>query len=167
VTDIQQGTSLRGFREKVIERLETSPIGDGHLENVYRTNVQTAFRDGREALVSNPIVDELFPYQEHVPIRDDRVREDHLELQTQGLNGTGIFRRDDPVWNRITAPLGYQCRCLDRPLTLSQAARKGVKEAQEWLRTGDRPAFPEWLDTIVDFEPYPGFGTRGRVGVLA
>jgi len=42
VANIQEGTSLDGFRDRITERLGTSPIGDGHLENVYRTGVQTA-----------------------------------------------------------------------------------------------------------------------------
>lgn len=107
--DIREGTSLEGFREKLRDNLKAGPFRPSHTETVYRTNVQAAFRDGRETLASNPIVSELFPYQAYVPIHDDRVRHTHLELGKLGLDGTGIYRRDDPFWDYFTPPWDYNC----------------------------------------------------------
>lgn len=167
-TDIAEGTSLDGFRTKLRQHLETSPIGPGHLETVYRTNVQAAFRDGRETLTSNPVVSEAFPYQEYIPLRDGRVRETHLALEKLGLDGTGVYRRDDPFWDRFTPPWDFNCRCGVNLLTIQKAAAKGVREAQEWLETGQPPLYPEWRDQAIPFPHNPGFGSRGNVlvGVL-
>lgn len=161
--DIQDGTSLRSFSARIADLAEASPIGTSHLETVYRTNVQAAFRDGRETLLQNRIVDEVFPYQEYIPIRDGRVRPDHLALEKLGLSGTGVYRRDDPFWDYFTPPWDYNCRCGASPLTIDAAARKGVREAQDWLKTGRPPEQPEWRIGKVPFAHKSGFGQRGRV----
>jgi hypothetical protein len=159
----QSGDSLEGFEELLAERIDTSAIGPAHLENVYRTNIQGAFRDGRETLASNPIVTEMFPYQEYLAIRDGRARENHLKLETLGLDNTSVYRRDDPFWDYFTPPWDYNCRCGVNLLTVEAAARRGVREAQEWLTTGKKPQSPEWRLKHIPFDPKAGFGSRGRV----
>jgi hypothetical protein len=165
--DLHKGTSLRSFRERVEENLGTSPIAPNHLENVYRTNFQSAMRDGRETLRSNPLVASAFPYQEYIPIHDARARPEHIALGELGLNETGIYSIADPVWDAFTPPWDFQCRCTVRLLTLEQAASKGVREAQEWIRTGRPPMQPEYRYALIPFQPKPGFGSRGNVGVIA
>lgn len=164
--NIKRGTSYSGFVEDLGPGLERSFLGPAHMETVYRTNVQSAFRDGRETMLANPIVDELFPYQEYVPIGDDRVREEHEALGSLGLDGTGVYRRDDPFWDHFTPPWGYNCRCGINPLTKEAAARKGVKEAQRWVETGEPPSQPEYRYREIPFDPNPGWGTRGNVGTV-
>jgi hypothetical protein len=160
--NVEEGASLRVFREELEEAVNGSPIGPAHVETIFRTNVQAAFTDGRETMAANPIVNELFPYAEYLPIRDGRVRREHLELATLGLSGTGIYRRDDPFWDLWTPPNGYNCRCGVNMLTIDAAARKGVQEAREWLRTGRPPVVPEWRIDFIPFENEPGFGMRRR-----
>lgn len=164
--DLAGGTSLKGFTNRITEHLDDSPIGSGHLENVYRTNLQSAFRDGRETLRSDPVVAATFPYQEYIPVHDGRTRHTHRMLGHLGLNGTGIYRSDDPIWDSFTPPWDYNCRCGVRLLTLEQAAAAGVTEAQEWLRTGRAPLQPEYKYATIPFGSNPGFGHRGNVGVI-
>jgi hypothetical protein len=165
VYDVDEGTSRKGFEKAVSEALDGSPIGRAHLENVYRTNLQAAFRDGRETLASNPIVAAAFPYQAYDAIRDTRVRHDHLEMESLGLDGTNVFRRDDPVWDYFTPPWDYNCRCGVNLLTIDAAARAGVREAKEWLRTGKPPIAPEYRisEVLKQVRPNPNFGSRGLV----
>ncbi len=164
--NIDEGTSLRSFREQLGDTLEASGIGPARVENIYRTNVQAAFRDGRETLASDPIVRDLFPYQEYLPIHDARVRTTHLELGRLGLSGTGIYRREDSFWDFWTPPCGFSCRCGVRLMRVEAAARAGVAEAIEWLRTGVKPPMESRLP-LIPFAPTPGFGSRGRVSVAA
>jgi len=164
--DIAEGVSLTGFVNRIKENLGTSPIAPGHLETVYRTNLQAAFRDGRETLRANPIVAATFPYQEYIPIHDGRTRSTHRAMGRLGLNGTGIYRVDDPIWDRWTPPAGFNCRCGARFLTLEQAAAAGVVEAQEWIATGRAPMQPEYRNALIDINPDPGFGHRGNVGAI-
>lgn len=160
VETIVDGPSLDEFRNRFEEALGTSRIGPAHLETVYRTNIQTSYQDGQDEIANNPIVADVFPYQEYLPIHDGRTRENHLELETLGLNGTNIYRRDDPFWDRWTPPNGYNCRCGTNLLTIDVAAARGVKEAQEWLRTSRPPATPEHRWQFIPFENEPGFGAR-------
>lgn len=160
---IEEGPSLRVFKEKLAETLEASPIGPAHLETVYRTNIQTAFAVGRDNLAQNPVVASVFQYQEYLAIHDGRVDPQHLALESLGLNGTGVYRADDPFWDVFTPPWRYNCRCGVNLLTIEAAARKGVREAQEWMRTGEPPANPEWRLDYIPFRPDPGWGTRPRL----
>ncbi len=164
--EISEGASLRGFQNRITEILDTSPIGPGHLENVYRTNLQASFRDGRETLRNNPVVAATFPYQAYIAVHDARARHEHRELEKLGLNGTNVYRSDDPFWDYFTPPWDYNCRCGVQLLTLEQAAARGVKEAQEWLRTGRAPVNPEYRHAQIPFNHNPGFGHRGNVGVI-
>lgn len=160
---INEGTSLKDFRRRMETVVLESPLSPSHLENVYRTNVQTALIDGHEELANNPIVSEIFPYQEYLAIHDARARDEHLALESMGLNKTNIYRRDDPMWELFLPPWGYQCRCGVNLLTLEDAAGRGVKEAQLWLRTGEPPARPEWRLNNIPFRPDPSWARRRPV----
>lgn len=163
---IDQGASLGEFRARLGEGLDGSFIGPAHRENVYRTNIQAAFHQAHDELADNPIVREIFPYQEYLPIRDGRVRDEHEALGTLGLNGTGVYRRDDPFWDLFTPPWGYQCRCGVNLLTVEAAARKGVVEARRWERTGEPPVNPEHRLDAIPFRPEPDFVGGRRLSLF-
>lgn len=154
------GASLDKFSKEVSERIGKSAIGPGHLENVYRTNLQAAFRDGQASVMANPVVASVFPYIEYIPISDSRTRDTHSQLGKLGIDGTGIYRREDPFWSLFTPPWDFQCRCSTNNLTIEAAARKGVKEAQKWLETGQPPEEPEYRLQHIPFPHNPGFGQR-------
>lgn len=164
--ELSEGPSLRGFENRINESLGTSPIAPGHLENVYRTNLQAAYRDGRETLRRQPLVAAAFPYQAYFAVHDRRARNTHRMMETLGLNGTNVYRSDDPVWDYFTPPWDYNCRCGVRLMTLEQAAQAGVQEAIEWLRTGRPPINPEYRLSAIPFEHNEGFGHRGNVGII-
>lgn len=154
--NIAKGADFRAFRREVGARLETSGIGAGRLETIFRNNVQSAFTVGQERLLADPIVDELFPYQEYFATHDARSRAEHRQLETLGIQNTGIYRRDDPFWNYFSTPWAFNCRCTTNVLTLEAAARKGIREAQEWIRTGVKPPLESRLP-YIPFRPDPKF----------
>lgn len=162
VESIAEGTSLHDFQSRMEEALITSPLGPGHLENVYRTNIQAAFHAAHQELSQDPIVAEVFPYQAYLAIHDGRVREDHLSLESLGLSGTNIYRTDDPFWDVFTPPWDYQCRCTVNLMTLESAARAGVEEARKWERTGQPPTTPEWRLSAIPFRPSHDWVTGRR-----
>lgn len=157
---IAEGPTLDRFREKVEERLEASPLSPWHSEVIYRTNLMSAYRDGKESLLQHPIVQEVFPFREYVATHDGRVRDEHLALETLGIQGTGIYYSTDPVWDYFSVPWDYNCRCVTIPLRIADAARAGIEEAKEWLRTGVKPANPTYCLAKIPFRPKPGFGVR-------
>jgi uncharacterized protein with gpF-like domain len=104
---------------------------------------------------------------------DSRVRKNHLALEKLGLDGTNIYRADDPTWQRFRPPWDFQCRCSWVPITVEQAARRGVTEAKEWLARAaamamelggsasqyyerTAPASPAWVNP-PNFNPSPEF----------
>lgn len=132
---IQEGKPQKEFIETVATRLESegSPLSPAHLENVFRTNTMSAYANAQFKAVQNPLVVDAFPYVMRSATRDARVREQHWAMESLGLNGTNIYRVDDPVWQKFRAPWSYNCRCRDTFFSVEQAAKKGVKEAEAWL----------------------------------
>lgn len=140
---------MRKNAAKAVARL--SPA---HAETVYRMAVNGAYADGNDAVMSNHR--DVFPYVAYHAIHDDRARPNHIALESLGLNGTNIYRVDDPVIQTFRPPWDYNCRCGRTFLTISDAAASGVKEAQEWRDSGvppKKPARVKW----PKFRPPPGF----------
>lgn len=154
---VVDGVDLETFREKVMKEVETGTfLSDWHLETVFRTNIQTAFSDGQMTVLQHPFVRSGFPYAAYYCIRDDRVRANHKELETLGIEGTNIYRIDDPVFIMFRPPWDYCDRCSWVPMTVRQAASKGISEAQKWLDTGVEPEDRAFVQ-MPDFRPPVGF----------
>ena len=97
------------------------------LDNIYRTNMQSAYQAGRYTQMRES---ERFQYWEYRAVGDKRSRADHLKLD--GL----ILHRDDPFWKKAFPPNGFGCRCSVTALTLRQAIAKGHRpgkdDAPDW-----------------------------------
>lgn len=118
-------------------------LSEEHAETVFRTNLHGSYSDGRLALLEHPLVSDAFPYATLDPIIDDRVRPEHKRLASTGINGTNVYRIDDPVFLTFRPPWDYNCRCGWGNLTIRQAAGRGVTEAKDWLASGRPPQDPE------------------------
>lgn len=100
------------------EILPGNGIKPRRLETLFRTNLQGAYMAGRyKGMVE---ASDSHPYWMYVAVMDDRTRPAH-----QLLNGR-VFRWDDPVWEVIYPPNGYNCRCRVRPLSERDLRRKGL-----------------------------------------
>lgn len=100
------------------EILPGKGIGPHHLKTIFRTNLQAAYMAGRyKALVE---ASDSHPYWQYVAVLDDRTRPRHRALAFR------VFRWDDPVWQVIFPPNGYNCRCRVRPLSAADLAREGL-----------------------------------------
>lgn len=105
------------------------------LWTIYQTNLQSAFMAGR---YKRQIEAAAFPYLMYVAVMDARTRPSHA-----ALNGK-VYRKDDPVWNAIYPPNGFNCRCRTRALTAGQLAREGrqAEAAQTVTREVDAGVDP-------------------------
>src|SRR5690606_21010943 len=54
---------------------------------------------------------EDYPYWQYITAGDARVRDAHRVLHKK------VFKHDDPVWNTIYPPNGWNCRCYVKPLS--------------------------------------------------
>jgi SPP1 gp7 family putative phage head morphogenesis protein len=156
VKDVQEGGTLKEFQGAVDDALGASALAPSHVESVYRTNIGQAHRQGQQEVLAHRLVSDEFPYVAYESTHDSRRRQTHAWFETHGLDGTNVYRADDPTVRKFWAPWDWQCRCIMIPLSLEDAAGRGVAEAQAWLETGrppDRPAFVQ----PPPFEPPAGF----------
>ena len=143
---IAEGGSLEAFQRTLDEDLDGNPLSPARMEQVFRDGVNTAYTAGANELLESTDIGDAYPYRAYFPIHDARCREEHRKLETLGLNGTNVYRGDDPVWREFCPPWAWNCRCAWVALDKEQAAERGVKEAKEWVRTGIPPATPEWVE---------------------
>ncbi|HYH63939.1 MAG TPA: phage minor head protein [Urbifossiella sp.] len=143
--DVARGGTPKEFAAAVREAIGASALADAQIEAMYRTHTARAYSAGQQDVLDHPLVTDEFPYLEYSATHDGRVRAEHLAMEQLGLDGTAVYRRDDPVWQRFYPPWGWQCRCIVIPLSVEDAAAKGVREAMKWLATGVPPASPSWV----------------------
>ena len=103
------------------------------LDTIFRTNIQSAYAAGRYQQQMSNVADR--PYWEYNAVMDNRTRPTHA-----ALNGR-VFRWDDPIWQTIYPPNGYNCRCWVRALTEAQMKNHplGVESSDDRLVTVQQP----------------------------
>lgn len=152
---VREGPNLKAFRTALVDEFDSLPIGAAHLEQVFRNNVNESFSQGMETILDHPAVDDGFPYRLYIPVHDARARREHRALETMGIDGTAVYYKDDPTWLRFRPPWSWGCRCGWSAISVETAASLGVREAQEWLRTGVEPVHP--AVPRPPFDPPPGW----------
>jgi SPP1 gp7 family putative phage head morphogenesis protein len=96
-------------------------LNPSHLENVFRTNIMSAYGSGRREQMTQPAVLSARPYWQILTVKDDRTRKTHRALDRK------LLRADDPFWAHAAPPFGYNCRC--RIVSRTQAdVDRGVGE---------------------------------------
>lgn len=87
------------------------------LENIYRTNMQTAYSAGQyQGYMAN--IDSR-PYWMYDAVGNHRTRPAHAAMD--GL----VYRYDDPFWATFYPPNGYRCRCSVIALSERDMQRDG------------------------------------------
>lgn len=89
------------------------------LATIYQTNAQSAYMAGRYAAAYE--ARETHPYWMYVAVMDSVTRPSHAALHGK------VFRWDDPIWQHIMPPNGYNCRCRIVALTAEAVKRRGLK----------------------------------------
>lgn len=118
LADIQtRGDTLKGA-EQAIQAI--TGWARWYSETVFRTNVTTAYSAGRWKQVSDPIVEEIAPAFEYAAVLDVDTRPNHA-----AANGLVAGLRD-PIWNTMTPPLGYNCRCTLMMVDVFELKSRGL-----------------------------------------
>lgn len=84
------------------------------LETIVRTNTTSLFADSRRLAFEDPLVTEAFPAMEFTAVLDNRTTD-----QCEGLDGAQ-YPVGDPIWNRITPPLHFNCRSTIVPVAAKE-----------------------------------------------
>lgn len=147
---IADGMGTPAFIKKMSESLETSDLGPGHLETVFRMGVLGQYSNGMDKILANPIVGEQFPYEAVLCIHDNRLTTICATIAKSGLDGTNVYRRDDPTYQYFRFPRHYNDRCGRRIMSVQDAADRGITEAKRWIKTGLPPAVPAYVPWPID-----------------
>lgn len=120
---IKEGKTLVDFRENINEFLEDKGykgITAFQADNIFQTNIQTAYQAGHYEQMSNPTVMKLRPIWLYDAVDDDSTRLSHRAMDGR------CFRADNPIWDTWYPPNGYRCRCGVTTLSVAEAKRRGL-----------------------------------------
>lgn len=152
-TALQQGQTLKQFTANLQPTLqaqgwwgkqiiidtegnaEPAQLGSPRrLKTIYQTNLQSAYMAGRKASMEHTT--DTHPYWMLVAILDGKTRPSHRALHGQ------VFRHDDPIWQFIYPPNGFNCRCRVVALTEAAVKRRGLT-----VQTSQGRTFTETVET--------------------
>lgn len=167
VSEIYKQDILEAFHNEIADALETGQtqkfvtdkfkrilsgaghkmLGDFHLENVFRTNMQMAYGVGRRQAMEDAAED--LPFWEYVAVSDDRTRPTH-----RALDGI-VFPANHPFWDEHYPPWGFACRCsviasFDYPPNYNH--RKPNRDTTIAYDADGLPAKAEYLTQVVDLK---------------
>lgn len=94
-------------------------LGPYRLRTIYETNMQTVYNVGRYKQQREN--SDARPFWQYTAVLDERTRPAHA-----ALSGV-VFRHDDPIWDRIYPPNGFNCRCRVRTLSQFRLDKEGLK----------------------------------------
>lgn len=149
---LEDGSTLTEFRSNMNGFLESEGyegVTPFQAENIFRTNIQTAYNVGHYEQMSDPDVMALRPYWMYDAVEDSHTRPSHLAMDGR------VYPADDPVWDTWFPPNGFKCRCTVRSLSERQVKQRGLE-----VETGP-PRSGELKDgRFVNIMPDPQFSTN-------
>lgn len=156
--------SLGDFRRRVIPKLrrEWGPGGTrdaagrrinvgARVNTIFRTNVLSAYNEGRFQQMSRPIIKRLRPYWMYDAVMDSRTTNICRPRDKK------VFPADSPWWETNYPPLHYNCRSGVRALKAAEALRRGVSSPVDIV-------LEEGGKTLPAGEPQQGFGATPSIG---
>lgn len=170
---LAEGQTERWFREQLVgtlqrkgwwgKQVDVDPVtGEAQLyqagsvrrlQTIYRTNLQTAYMAGRQRQFDAEI--DRAPYVQYIAVMDSRTRPSHAALHGR------VFRLDDPAWDIIAPPNGFNCRCRARNLSAREVERRGLTiESDVQIETMEHEGKP-----LADPRTGETTATRTRRGV--
>jgi len=153
---LEEGNSLAEFRENMNDFLEAEGyegITPYQAENIFRTNIQTAYNVGHYKQMTEPGVKALRPYWQYDAVNDSKTRPSHLAMDGR------VFMADDPIWDTWFPPNGFKCRCTVKTLSKRQMEQRGLTvetEAPRAARLEDGRFVNILPDPQVRYQPRQG-----------
>lgn len=149
---LKNGETLSDFKKRILGAIQSQGWHGSRVENIFRTNVQTAYAAGRYTKMQ--AVKKVRPYWQYIAIMDSRVRPSHAVM-----NGK-VYPADHAFWNSNYPPNGFRCRCGVRSLSARQVKDMGLKVETELPKTGgadkgfqNNPG-KHWAETGLDLKKY-------------
>ncbi len=123
---IDDGTTFEQFKKdckNIFERRGWTGKRTWRVDNIFRTNMQTAYNVGRYEQLQEE--KDILPYWMYDAINDTATRDTHFAMDGR------VYPADHPVWNTWYPPNGYRCRCSVSGLTPGQVESRGLKIEKE------------------------------------
>jgi SPP1 gp7 family putative phage head morphogenesis protein len=109
---IESGKKIEDFTKEIdgaFDSLGLTKLNPYHLDNVFLTNAQNGYSQGREKVIDDLDIEE-FPYRQIMTVGDNRERPSHTRLDGY------VAVKNDPVWDWLKTPFSYRCRCKISPV---------------------------------------------------
>ena len=142
---LADGLTLEDFRREANEFLRKAGYQDltpFRAENIFRTNIQTAYQVGHYQSMTTPTTKRLRPYWQYLAVDDKKTRPAH-----RAMNGR-VFPADSPVWDTWYPPNGFKCRCTVVTLSERQVRERGLKVETEAPRAAIQDG--NWVNILPD-----------------
>ena len=150
---LNDGLTAKEFRDSVNEILVKKGyegMTPFQADNIFRTNIQTAYSVGRYKQMTDPEVLSRRPYWQYDAVNDERTRPSHLAMDGK------VYPADHPFWDTWYPPNGFRCRCSVRSLSERDIAREGLQietEIPKLVEPPGRPAMPLMPDPGFAYNP--------------
>lgn len=151
-----QETVVNKVREMIAQSLASGETPDiasltgwaaGYANTVLRTNVATATTAARLRQLKDPELAKVIPCFLFSAVMDSDTRHNHA-----AANGI-VLKTNNPKWNMLKPPLGYNCRCTLSLLTSAQLKRMGRLAPDGTIKESHIP---------LDAKPDEGFRFSGK-----
>lgn len=151
---IKIGTTIKDFKNEMNMFLENkgySGMTPYQADNIFRTNIQTAYSVGHYTAMTDETVKKLRPYWQYDAVDDARTRPTHRAMDGK------VYAADDPIWDVWYPPNGFRCRCGITTLSKRQLEQSGL--AVETVAPKYAPADDfEKTGELVPAKPDKNFG---------
>jgi SPP1 gp7 family putative phage head morphogenesis protein len=112
-----------------------------YAHTVVRTNLTTAYAAGRFAQLKDPAIKALVPALRFVTVQEPYDPKTRRGTRPNHRAAHGLVAAvDDPVWDKVSPPLGYNCRCTVALVTRAMLARMGKLEKNGDVKPAKIPA---------------------------
>lgn len=140
---LKNGETLADFKARIAAAIQAQGWHDYRVENIFRTNMQTAYSAGRYKKMQ--AVKASRPYWQYIAVMDKRVRPSHAILHEK------VYPADHEFWSSNYPPNGFRCRCGVRTLSARQVEKQGLTVETEM------PKADMWTDPKTGYEYFVHF----------
>lgn len=140
---LKNGETLADFKKRIVAAIQAQGWHDYRVENIFRTNMQTAYSAGRYKKMQ--AVKASRPYWQYIAVMDRRVRPSHAILHKK------VYPADHEFWASNYPPNGFRCRCGVRTLSERQVKAQGLIVEKEMPKAG------VWTDPKTGMEYFVHF----------
>ena len=119
----EEGKTKEQFREEMERFLEDhgyEGVNPWKSDNIFQTNMMTAFGAGHYRSMTDETVMRMRPYWQYQTAGDGHVRESHAVMEGR------VYPADDPIWDIWYPPNGFRCRCMVVSLSERQVESMGL-----------------------------------------